>query len=218
MMKAITAHLNLVVFLLGCFFTGGCTNAPLQGGADSSLNRNSSISRRTKQQNEAPKHDKRQDTNAIAIPQYAGTLTGHWISQVLSNGKYLVLEDNSLWEIDSIDTIDTALWLPISNVVIVEKAYQGFVFYDIINTDDSEKASATFLGTVRLQTQIDGDFEGWDGDTVFVLSNGNILKQASYAYTYHYAYRPRVLVYLRGTYYYLLVDGVEESIMVYVIK
>ena len=41
-----------------------------------------------------------------------------------------------------------------------------------------------------IESQIDGDFEGWDGETVFVLTNGQIWQQDSYDYTYHYAFMP----------------------------
>ena len=46
-----------------------------------------------------------------------------------------------------------------------------------------------------IETQIDGTFNGWTGDTVFKLSNGQIWQQSSYDYTYHYAYRPEVLIF-----------------------
>jgi len=69
-----------------------------------------------------------------------------------------------------------------------------------------------------LRTQIEGDFEGWDGDTVFVLANGNVLKQLTYNYTYHYAYRPDVILVDRGGMLILVVDGVDETVGVVVIR
>ncbi len=65
-----------------------------------------------------------------------------------------------------------------------------------------------------IESRIDGDFEGWDGDTVFVLQNGQIWKQASYHYYYHYAYAPRVVIYRTSTGYELKVDGVGPTIKV----
>jgi len=162
--------------------------------------------------------EERTPSQGIYIGQYPGPLRGHWISELFSYGKYILLEDNSLWEIDSLDIINTVLWLPVSNIVIIANHYQGYVFYDLVNTDEGEKASARYLGIVQLQTNIEGEFEGWDGDTVFIFANGNVLKQISYSYTYHYAYRPRALVYISGNQYYLMVDGVQETIMVAVIK
>ena len=37
-----------------------------------------------------------------------------------------------------------------------------------------------------IESQIEGTFNGWTGETVFKLTNGQIWQQASYAYTYHY--------------------------------
>jgi hypothetical protein len=43
---------------------------------------------------------------------------GHWVSSVTDNGKLVVLEDRSVWEVDAIDTIDTALWLVTEQVTV----------------------------------------------------------------------------------------------------
>src|ERR1700680_86778 len=49
---------------------------------------------------------------------YAGSSGGHWIKSKADNGAIVILEDGSMWEINSLDRIDTALWLPIGNVTI----------------------------------------------------------------------------------------------------
>lgn len=69
-----------------------------------------------------------------------------------------------------------------------------------------------------METQIDGEFEGWDGDTIFRMMNGTIWQQASYDYTYHYAYMPAVLIYQKNGSYYMKVEDVDEEIMVTRIK
>ena len=47
-----------------------------------------------------------------------------------------------------------------------------------------------------VSSWIDGAFEGWDGDTVFNLLNGQIWQQyLDYSYYYTYAYNPAVLIY-----------------------
>jgi len=65
-----------------------------------------------------------------------------------------------------------------------------------------------------IESRIDGEFEGWDGDTVFKLANGQIWEQASYAYTYHYAYRPEVIIFLTAGGYKMKVEGVTDTIYV----
>jgi len=64
-----------------------------------------------------------------------------------------------------------------------------------------------------IETQMDDEFEGWDGETVFKLANGQIWQQKEYAYTYHYAYRPKVLIYRsQAGGWKMKVDGVERAI------
>ena len=65
-----------------------------------------------------------------------------------------------------------------------------------------------------MKTCIDGTFEGWSGDTVFTLCNGQVWQQTTYAYTYHYAYRPDVLIYWNGYQYKMKVEGVDQTIAV----
>ena len=71
-----------------------------------------------------------------------------------------------------------------------------------------------------IESRIDGTFEGWDGETVFKLVNGQIWQQSSYAYTYHYhyAYRPEVLIYKTNGRYKMKVEGVDKTIYVERIK
>lgn len=60
---------------------------------------------------------------------------GHWVKSVSSDGAIVILEDGSVWEIDSADQVDTALWLPMTNIVACDDK--------LIDTDDNEIAGAT---------------------------------------------------------------------------
>lgn len=78
---------------------------------------------------------------------YAGVGTGHWVKKVSSAGRTVELEDGSVWEINAIDRIYTALWLPVSNIAVVTaKTPIGDYKYTLINKDDGETASARYLG------------------------------------------------------------------------
>lgn len=78
---------------------------------------------------------------------YAGVGGGHWIEKNVDSGTYIILEDGSLWQIDPIDKIDAMLWLPVSNITVIESS-SGSPGYDylLINTDDGEKAQAKYMG------------------------------------------------------------------------
>ena len=65
-----------------------------------------------------------------------------------------------------------------------------------------------------VESQIDGDFEGWDGETVFKLTNGQIWQQSSYAYHYSYSYMPEVLIYRTSGGYKMKVEDEDETIYV----
>lgn len=65
-----------------------------------------------------------------------------------------------------------------------------------------------------IESQIDGEFEGWDGDTIFKLMNGQIWQQVEYSYAYSYAYMPDVLIYPSGSGYKMKVEGMDEAIEV----
>jgi hypothetical protein len=60
--------------------------------------------------------------------------SGHWVEKVMSDGKLLKLEDGSLWQVDDTDTVDSALWLPSTDIVVCDGK--------LINTEDNESVEA----------------------------------------------------------------------------
>lgn len=65
-----------------------------------------------------------------------------------------------------------------------------------------------------IESKIDGDFEGWEGETIVKLMNGQIWQQIRYHYEYHYAYMPDVLIYKSGVRWKMKVEGVREAVEV----
>ncbi len=63
-----------------------------------------------------------------------------------------------------------------------------------------------------IETQIDGDFEGWEGETIVKLMNGQIWQQTEYYYHYHYAFMPKVTIIKSGAGYKMIVDGSPKAI------
>ncbi len=68
----------------------------------------------------------------------SGCDTGHWVKKVVDSGRFVFLENGSVWEVSSIDRIDTTLWLPVTDITICDGN-------TLINTDDQEKVSARRL-------------------------------------------------------------------------
>jgi len=63
--------------------------------------------------------------------------------------------------------------------------------------------------------QLEGSFTGFNNtDTVFKFVGGNRWRQAEYNYYYHYAYMPDAKVIYKNGSYFLLVEGIEETVEV----
>ena len=45
-----------------------------------------------------------------------------------------------------------------------------------------------------IESQIESDFNGAEGESVYELTNGQKWEQSRYMYHYHYAYRPKVRI------------------------
>ena len=76
-------------------------------------------------------------TDPSSQQQPNGCSDGHWIQSITGNGEIIELEDGSIWQVDSIDTITSSIWLPISNVTVCGST--------MINIDDGEKVGVTKL-------------------------------------------------------------------------
>lgn len=64
------------------------------------------------------------------------------------------------------------------------------------------------------ETQLEGEFKGFDNNMVFTLVGGQKYQQVHYKYRYYYAYRPRVKLYRDSGRYFLEVEGMDEKIEV----
>jgi len=69
-----------------------------------------------------------------------------------------------------------------------------------------------------IESQIDGDFEGWEGETIVKLTNGQIWQQNEYQYEYCYESMPEVLIYRSGSVYKMKVEGTDEAVEVVRLK
>jgi hypothetical protein len=61
-----------------------------------------------------------------------------------------------------------------------------------------------------VKSRIEGEWTGWDGDTVVTLVDGSVWQQDEYYYRYQYKYRPEVTV--DGNK--MQVDGMPKAIRV----
>lgn len=67
----------------------------------------------------------------------------------------------------------------------------------------------------QINSQIEGEFTGYNDGAIFKLTNGQVWQQSVYKYKYHYAYRPKVRIYPSGSgSYFMEVDGVNDPVVV----
>ena len=134
-----------------------------------------------------------------------------------NNDEIFKLIDGSFWQVKNeyeylYEYYPDILICPKTNSLIIEGKK-----LNVVSLSKSEgEIGAT--GTV-IESQIDGDFKGWEGETIYKLRNGQIWQQSSYHYHYHYAYAPEVIIYIDGgTYKMTVIDDEDEPISVIRIK
>jgi len=69
-----------------------------------------------------------------------------------------------------------------------------------------------------FESRTEGEFSGWEGETIVKLANGQIWIQTEYFYRYRYAYRPKVIVYLTDGVYKMQVDGIDKAVGVKLLR
>jgi hypothetical protein len=108
--------------------------------------------------------------------------SGLSIESVEGDGKVIKLDDGSLWEVDDVDTVDTSLWLPPSEVVLCDGR--------MINTDENESADVTPIrqgrsrGTETRSLSNSGyAIEASANDETFVI-NAEVFKAKTYCFNF----------------------------------
>lgn len=78
---------------------------------------------------------------------YSNTGEKEWITEN-ADGSVLILSDNSMWQVAQVDTVDSSLWLPVDDVIVVRaESPAGCFAYTIINASEhAEKVQAQYLG------------------------------------------------------------------------
>lgn len=69
-----------------------------------------------------------------------------------------------------------------------------------------------------IETRIDGEFQGWQGETVVKLQNGQIWVQTEYHYSYLYAYSPQIIVYQSSGGWKMQVEGMDKAVGVRLLR
>jgi hypothetical protein len=73
------------------------------------------------------------------------------------------------------------------------------------------RAGSTSYCNPAIETRIAGEFNGWDDEFIYKMTNGEIWQQSNYHYHYHYAYRPEVVIYPTSHGCHIKVDGDNDE-------
>jgi len=141
-----------------------------------------------------------------------------------NNGELFKLADGSLWEIKYeyeylYEYYPNVIICPSKGKIAIKgKSLNVAQIGGARKAPAGAKAPETTQSLDIVESQIDGDFSGWDGETIFKLINGQIWQQNSYAYTYSYKYSPKVLIFPSGGGFELQVEGMDQRIKVVRLK
>jgi hypothetical protein len=129
-----------------------------------------------------------------------------------NNGEIFKLADGSLWEVKYEYQY---LYEYYPNVIICPSRGKLMIQGKTLNVAQVGSRKSTPKSQspqAAIESQINGTFNGWEGETIVKLMNGQIWQQSEYYYHYHYAFMPKVLIYISGGGYKMKVDGIEKSV------
>ena len=114
--------------------------------------------------------------------------------------------------------VDGTYWLQDQYMYWYHYAYRPNVnllrangqFY--LQVDGKDKVVRIRRITDVFESQINGEFKGWEGETVYMLTNGQVWQQCTYHYEYKYSYRPEAFIYSNGTGYKMQVEGTTADV------
>ena len=142
-----------------------------------------------------------------------------------NNGEIFKLADGSLWEVKyeyeylyeyypSVIICPSRGKLAISGKTLNVERVGGSSSAPRARVDPQPKPTPPAANSGVIESQIDGEFTGWEGETIFKLTNGQIWQQSSYSYTYSYKYRPNVLIFSSRGSFQMQVEGMNQRISV----
>jgi len=111
---------------------------------------------------------------------------------------------------------DPGAWMAFSNGFQQGVNNQQQVNYGVYQPPAIAAPTApTTVYTERaFETYISGDFNGWDGETVWKMDNDQIWQQAQYSYHYAYRYHPKVLIWYTSSGWKMRVEGETTDLLV----
>jgi hypothetical protein len=128
-----------------------------------------------------------------------------------NNNEIFVLSDGSVWQVKYeyeylYAYYPSVVICPSQNVLIV-----GGKRLNVAAISQAPNAKSSGGQSSVISSRIDGEFKGWEGETIYKLTNGQIWQQSGYHYHYHYAYSPKVIIYKSYGIFKMVVEGDQDQ-------
>ena len=75
---------------------------------------------------------------------YRNTGGGHWVKKKVDRGRFVLLEDRSLWQVNPVDKVDARLWLSTEDIVVTTSENPRYP-YRLVNIDASDTVEAKLI-------------------------------------------------------------------------
>jgi hypothetical protein len=129
-----------------------------------------------------------------------------------NHGEVIRLSDGGIWQVNYSYEY---LYKYYPNVIMCPEKGKLIIKDKLIDISCLSGNSSSYTANRDfIESKIHGEFHGWDGETIFLLDNGQIWQQSSYAYHYTYKYRPPVIIFKNGSSYEMQVDGIDNRVKV----
>ena len=129
-----------------------------------------------------------------------------------NNEEVFKLADGSLWEVKYeyeylYEYYPSVTVCPNESFMVI-----GGKKLNIASLGNEQVSSNQVSNSQYIESYVDGEFSGFEGETVLKLANGQIWQQSEYWYHYHYSYSPKVIVFQSNGQYKIQVEGIEKSV------
>ena len=127
-----------------------------------------------------------------------------------NDGEIFKLADGSVWEVNYEYEY---LYEYYPNITACPEKYFIILNGKKLNATPLSGTGSSGGGSV-IESKIDGESEGFEGDTIFKLMNGQIWQQIDGKYKYKYKYMPRVTIISNGSSGKMSIEGIDTTIKV----
>jgi hypothetical protein len=128
-----------------------------------------------------------------------------------NHGEIFKLGDGTVWKVEYeyeylYEYYPGVIICPSKNIVIVNG--------EKLNVKQLHGSTSPSSAHNLIESQIDGDFNGWEGNTIYKLINGQIWQQVDYHYCYHYSFAPKIIIFTENGRHFMQVDGISHAVEV----